>query len=162
MTQSPKITDIPLSQLRPLHDLEQVSAEDVRRHIAPQYGEFAEQIAAVFNGSAVAHPELNAANLNPQPPAPEPQAAPQAPEPHADATLSFSGTSEIKDMSPQKKTHSRHSRHSLVTRTSTGQRSLPSSRPRRTYVPRSTRTITPTCRQMHSARLIRASSQRVG
>ena len=102
MTQSPKITDIPLSQLRPLHDLEQVSAEDVRRHIAPQYGEFAEQIAAVFNGSAVAHPELNAANLNPQPPAPEPQAAPQAPEPHAGATLSFSGTSEIKDMSPQK------------------------------------------------------------
>lgn len=150
MTQSPKITDIPLSQLLPLHDLEQVSAEDVRRHIAPQYGEFAEQIAAVFNGSAVAHPELNAANLNPQPPAPEPQTG---------ATLSSFGTSEIKDMSPKKKTHSRHS---LVTRTSTGQRSLPSSRPRRTYVPRSTRTITPTCKQMHSARLIRASSQRVG
>ncbi|NTS21579.1 hypothetical protein HT105_21175 [Bacteroides fragilis] len=94
MTQSPKITDIPLSQLLPLHDLEQVSAEDVRRHIAPQYGEFAEQIAAVFNGSAVAHPELNAANLNPQPPAPEPQTG---------ATLSSFGTSEIKDMSPKKR-----------------------------------------------------------
>ena len=90
MTQSQpaKITDIPLSQLMPLHAMRSVSADDVRNALSPEFAQFAEQIAAVFSGESVEHPELFARNLNP--------------EPQAEITGNFiqSETSEIKDMSP--------------------------------------------------------------
>lgn len=86
--QPAKITDIPLSQLMPLHAMRSVTANDVRNALSPEYAQFAEQIAAVFSGENVEHPELFARNLNP--------------EPQAEVTGSFiqSETSEIKDMSP--------------------------------------------------------------
>ncbi|HAT1396674.1 TPA: hypothetical protein I8W00_001176 [Corynebacterium striatum] len=69
MTQSQpaKITDIPLSQLMPLHAMRSVTVDDVRNALSPEFAQFAEQIAAVFSGENVEHPELFARNLNPEP-----------------------------------------------------------------------------------------------
>lgn len=68
MTQSQpaKITDIPLSQLMPLHAMRSVTVDDVRNALSPEFAQFAEQIAAVFSGESVEHPELFARNLTPE------------------------------------------------------------------------------------------------
>ena len=66
MTHNPKpsIADVPLSELSTLHELKRVSADDVRDAVSAPFRQFAEQIAATFNGEEVAHPELSAEARN--------------------------------------------------------------------------------------------------
>ena len=66
MTHNPKpsIADVPLSELRTLHELKRVSADDVRDAVSAPFRQFAEQIAATFNGEEVTHPELSAEARN--------------------------------------------------------------------------------------------------
>lgn len=59
-----KITDIPLSQLTPLHSIEKVTEEDVRHALSPRFHRFAPAIAATFNGEKVQHEEISAASLS--------------------------------------------------------------------------------------------------
>ncbi len=68
MTHSSKFTikDIPMSQLKPLHDLQQVSADDVRASVSAPFRQFADQIAAAFNGQSVDVPDQRAEALNEQ------------------------------------------------------------------------------------------------
>lgn len=63
-TPKPSIKDVPLSELTTLHELKRVSAEDVRAAVSAPFRQFAEQIAAAFNGEEVEHPELSAESLN--------------------------------------------------------------------------------------------------
>lgn len=66
MTHNPKpsITDMPLSELKSLHQLKRVNADDVRAAVSAPFRQFAEQIAAAYNGEEVAHPELSAQARN--------------------------------------------------------------------------------------------------
>ena len=55
-----------MSQLKPLHDLQQVSADDVRASVSAPFRQFADQIAAAFNGQSVDVPDQRAEALNEQ------------------------------------------------------------------------------------------------
>ncbi len=63
-TPKPSIKDVPFSELTTLHELKRVSADDVREAVSAPFRQFAEQIAAAFNGEEVDHPELSAESLN--------------------------------------------------------------------------------------------------
>ena len=63
-TPKPSIKDVPLSELTSLHELKRVSTEDVREAVSAPFKQFAEQIAAAFNGEEVNHSELSAEALN--------------------------------------------------------------------------------------------------
>ena len=63
-TPKPSIKDVPFSELTTLHELKRVSADDVREAVSAPFRQFAEQIAAAFNGEEVDHPELSAQSLN--------------------------------------------------------------------------------------------------
>lgn len=62
--QKPSIADVPLSELKSLHQLKRVNADDVRAAVSAPFRQFAEQIAAAYNGEAVEHPELSAQARN--------------------------------------------------------------------------------------------------
>ena len=85
-TPKPSIKDVPLSELTTLHELKRVSAEDVRAAVSAPFRQFAEQIAAAFNGEEVEHPELSAESLNAA--AAQERAAQQAAEERAAAERS--------------------------------------------------------------------------
>lgn len=60
----PSIADMPLSELKSLHQLKRVNADDVRAAVSAPFRQFAEQIAAAYNGEEVEYPELSAQARN--------------------------------------------------------------------------------------------------